>query len=77
MVGWFNPSFAALIGLLYLALFGLAWPVSTPAGDNSFTALLVDRDVASVILILMLWLLLSAFFDAPAMKWEPLRLMLR
>lgn len=77
LLGWYNPSFAALIGMLYLALFWLTGSMSGLAGDISFTALLVDRDVASVILILMLWLLLSAFFDAPAMKWEPLRYLLR
>ncbi len=77
LLGWYNPSFAALIGVLYLALFWLTGSASGVAGATSFVALLVDRDVTSVILILMLWLLLSAFFDAPAMKWEPLRYLLR
>ena len=73
-VGWFNPVFLFIPALLYLLLF-VANVSSLPPGEQplpetsswwGYRDLLLGKfGIASLVLVLILWGMLAAFFDVP------------
>jgi hypothetical protein len=72
-VGWFNPAFLSLPALLYALLF-VSNMLSLPSGGQppfeapswGYSDLLLGRPaITSIVLVLVLWAMLAAFFDVP------------
>jgi hypothetical protein len=73
-VGWFNPMFLALPALLYFLLFVSnvsslptgGRPLSEAAASWGYGDLVLGKlAIASLVLVLVLWAMLAAFFDVP------------